>query len=168
MAPPGFRGTFCAPVAPRGHLPHRISTLHGSRCGSRAAQTGGQRCSVVTTRSGRGSKAGPLRGSRDGFTLQTERRASDTATRADVAQLVEQLTRNEQVVRSNRIVGSTIGVLVHGLSTAVAMLTMAAKLCWCRLVPSSRNFGESDGCWFVSSPRCRSPWIRLAAFSGDR
>ena len=27
-------------------------------------------------------------------------------TRADVAQLVEQLTRNEQVVRSNRIVGS--------------------------------------------------------------
>ena len=35
-----------------------------------------------------------------------DQKESEVTTGADVAQLVEQLTRNEQVVRSNRIVGS--------------------------------------------------------------
>ena len=37
---------------------------------------------------------------------------------ADVAQLVEQLTRNEQVVRSNRIVGSTLLLGLRGVGAA--------------------------------------------------
>ena len=69
-----------------------------------------------------------------------------TRPRADVAQLVEQLTRNEQVVRSSRIVGSIFGIHRRGFTTLVAKYTVASKLCWCRPGPSSRNLGESDGC----------------------
>ena len=56
---------------------------------------------------------------------------------ADVAQLVEQLTRNEQVVRSNRIVGSIFFLGFRGLTRAARFWRFALCGIWCRLVPSS-------------------------------
>ena len=56
---------------------------------------------------------------------------------ADVAQLVEQLTRNEQVVRSNRIVGS---ILVLRIRAVAASISMAAIWC-CGARPDAVGLG---------------------------
>ena len=78
------------PGDPRGRLPHRIPAQFGKASGTRAAHRW-----AMALFEWRWRKPKP-----------TERRESEVTTGADVAQLVEQLTRNEQVVRSNRIVGS--------------------------------------------------------------
>ena len=50
------------------------------------------------------------------------KRETEPVLGADVAQLVEQLTRNEQVVRSSRIVGSicVLGMIGASVRTVVA------------------------------------------------
>ena len=59
----------------------------------------------------------------------TERRESEVTTGADVAQLVKQLTRNEQVVRSSRIVGAiyVCGTFIAGFETCLALLESDAS-----------------------------------------
>ena len=60
-------------------------------------------------------------------------RETEPVLGADVAQLVEQLTRNEQVVRSSRIVGSIFSLRFRGLTRAArfgALICVAFSAVW--------------------------------------
>jgi hypothetical protein len=103
MARPEPRATFSAPMAPRGH--HTPSDPNVWRQTTSIRVAG---CPEELTEDE--SRDAPEPSSVLDHIVRQRRPARQRDTEpvlgADVAQLVEQLTRNEQVVRSNRIVGS--------------------------------------------------------------
>ncbi len=87
MAPGSPRATLSARRPPAVVCPIGFQPISGTASGTRAAH----RWAMALSAGGK-----PAR----------KKREPEVTTGADVAQLVEQLTRNEQVVRSSRIVGS--------------------------------------------------------------
>jgi hypothetical protein len=122
MAPRSPRATFFAPATPRGRLPHRISAQFGKASGTRAAHWWAMALFEWRRRM-------PV----------DSRGESEVTTGADVAQLVEQLTRNEQVVRSSRIVGS---IYVFGTRevSQTCLAWLGSDPCRCRLHVTFKHF----------------------------
>ena len=92
-----------------------------------------------------------------------------STTRADVAQLVEQLTRNEQVVRSNRIVGSILVPRFRTFATRcrekradAATPLVPRGAVWCRdRVRETRTFRRHEMSIHVQKHLRRRPTTRL-------
>ncbi len=112
MASPEPRATFCAPTVPAGpSMPHRIHRPEAPSNERSSQSASGPRAQAKRTpEDKRGRRISRWRACLAHRSQATAREATrfPPAPGADVAQLVEQLTRNEQVVRSSRIVGSIL------------------------------------------------------------
>ena len=103
MARPEPRATFSAPMAPRGH--HTPSDPNVWRQTNEYPSRGLPR-GIDGRRISRCPEPFKVLDHIVRQRRPARQRDTEPVLGADVAQLVEQLTRNEQVVRSNRIVGS--------------------------------------------------------------
>ena len=109
MARPEPRATFSAPMAPRGH--HTPSDPNVWRQTNEYPSRGLPR-GIDGRRISRCPEPFKVLDHIVRQRRPARQRDTEPVLGADVAQLVEQLTRNEQVVRSNRIVGS---IYVRGM-----------------------------------------------------
>ena len=133
MARPEPRATFTAPMAPRGH--HTPSDPNVWRQTNEYPSRGLPR-GIDGRRISRCPEPFKVLDHIVRQRRPARQRDTEPVLGADVAQLVEQLTRNEQVVRSNRIVGSIFSPGFRGLTRAARLGTLigvAFGAVWCRL-----------------------------------